>query len=337
MATTGAGTRGAAAASAGGLGRAGLVAVVVTVLAWASAFVVIRFAAPYLSPGALTFGRLLVGTVALTAMTSLPRFGGGRRLALLRALPTRVRWFLVLVGLAWFALYNVALNAGEQHVDAGTASMIIQIAPVLVAVLAGTLLHEGFPRPLVVGLAVALAGTLLIGFGSTAGTAGAVGPGERAAGGSPGLGVVLVLISAVAYAGALVAQKVVLRHLSGLVVTWAACTVGTIACLPFAGELVRGLAAAPPLVWWSVVYLGLVPTAIAFSTWAYAMGRSDAGRLSTTTYAVPPVAIALGWLLLGEVPAVLAVVGGVVCLVGVAIARRPVRRRGPRAEPAAPG
>jgi drug/metabolite transporter (DMT)-like permease len=318
-----------------GLGRLGLLAVVVTVLAWASAFVVIRFAAPYLSPGALTLGRLLVGTVALTAMTSLPRFGGGRRLELLRGLSTRVRWLLVLVGLAWFALYNVALNAGEQHVDAGTASMIIQIAPVLVAVLAGTLLHEGFPRPLVVGLAVALAGTLLIGLGSAA--TGPAGPGERTAGDSPGLGVVLVLVSAVAYAGALVAQKVVLRRLSGLVLTWAACTVGTIACLPFAGELVRGLAAAPALVWWSVVYLGVVPTAIAFSTWAYAMGRSDAGRLSTTTYAVPPVAIVLGWLLLGEVPAVLAVVGGVVSLVGVVVARRPTRRRGPVPEPAAPG
>ena len=52
------------------------------------------------------------------------------------------------------------------------------------------------------------------------------------------------------------------------------------------------------------------------------MGRSDAGRLSVTTYVVPPVAIALGWLFLGEVPLPLAVVGGAVSLVGVAISRR---------------
>jgi drug/metabolite transporter (DMT)-like permease len=304
-----------------GLGRAGLVAVVVTVLAWASAFVVIRYAAPWLSPGALTLGRLLVGAVVLTVITSVRRLGGGRRLATLRTLPTRERWLVVLVGLAWFAVYNVALNAGERHVDAGTASMIIQIAPVLIAVLAGTLLHEGFPRPLVVGTLVARAGTLLIGVAT--GTAGA---GERPAGGSPLLGVLLVLVSAVVYAVALVAQKVVLRRLSGLLVTWAACTVGCVACLPFAGQLVSGLAAAPPRVWWAVVYLGVVPTAIAFSTWAYALGRSDAGRLSITTYVVPVVAIALGWLFLGEVPLLLAVIGGVVSLVGVAVSRRPRRR-----------
>ena len=297
-----------------GLGRAGVVAVVVTVLAWASAFVVIRFAAPWLTPGALTLGRLLVATVALTVLSSFRRLGGGRRLQRLRALTRDERWLLVLVGLAWFAVYNVALNAGERHVDAGTASMIIQLAPVIVAVLAGTLLHEDFPRPLVVGVAVALLGTILIGV--------AAGSAEPSAQGSPGLGVVLVLVSALVYAVALVAQKVVLRRVSGLVVTWAACAVGCVACLPFAADLVRELSVAPGRVWWAVVYLGVVPTAIAFSTWAFAMGRSDAGRLSVTTYVVPPVAIALGWLFLGEVPLPLAVVGGAVSLVGVAISRR---------------
>ena len=305
-----------------GLGRAGLAAVVVTVLAWASAFVMIRYAAPWLSPGALTLGRLLVGTVVLTLITSLRRLGGSRRLATLRSLPRRERWLVVLIGLAWFAVYNLALNAGERHLDAGTASMIIQTSPVLIAVLAGTLLHEGFPRPLVVGTLVALLGTVLIGVAT-----GTAGSGEGSAS-SPLLGVLLVLVSAVVYAGALVAQKVVLRRLSGVVVTWAACTVGCLACLPFAGELVTGLAVAPARVWWAVVYLGAVPTALAFSTWAYALGRSDAGRLSITTYAVPPVAIVLGWLVLGEVPLVLAVVGGAVSLVGVAISRRaaPVSR-----------
>ncbi|GAB2595713.1 DMT family transporter [Microlunatus antarcticus] len=291
-----------------------MVAVVVTVLSWASAFVVIRFAAPWLGPGALTLGRLLVATVALTVLSSFPRLGGGHRLERLRALDRKERWLLVLVGLAWFAVYNVALNAGERHVDAGTASMIIQLAPVIVAVLAGTLLREGFPRPLVVGVAVALLGTILIGV--AAGTA------APSAQGSRGLGVVLVLVSALVYAVALVAQKVVLRRVSGLVVTWAACAVGCVACLPFAGELVRELAVAPASVWWAVVYLGVVPTAIAFSTWAFAMGRSDAGRLSVTTYVVPPVAIGLGWLFLGEVPLPLAVIGGAVSLVGVAISRR---------------
>ena len=292
-------------------------AVVVTVLAWASAFVVIRFVGDHLSAGALTLGRLLVGTAALSVLSSFRRLGGGRRLARLRRLTRAELALLVAVGLAWFGVYNVALNAGERHVDAGTAAMIIQLGPIVIAVLAGVLLHEGFPRPLVVGVAVAFAGTVLIAVAT--GTAAGV---DRPAGAAPVLGVVLVTISAVAYASAMVMQKVVLRSLSGLVVTWFACAVGTLACLPFAGRLVAELRVAPASVWWSVLYLGLVPTALAFSTWAYALSRSNAGRLGVTTYAVPPLAIGLGWLLLGEVPLPLALVGGALSLAGVALSRR---------------
>ena len=79
-----------------------------------------------------------------------------------------------------------------------------------------------------------------------------------------------------------------------------------------------------------MVYLGVVPTALAFSTWAYALTRMDAGKLGVTTYLVPPLVIVLGWLLLDEVPPALALVGGAVCLAGVALSRRRSRGRGPR-------
>ena len=85
-----------------------------------------------------------------------------------------------------------------------------------------------------------------------------------------------------------------------------------------------------------VVYLGVFPTAVAFTTWAYALARTSAGRLGATTYLVPPVAIVLGWVLLGERPATLALAGGALCLVGVAVARRRPRVQ-PVEEPAAVG
>ena len=58
--------------------------------------------------------------------------------------------------------HHVALNAGEQHVDAGTAVMLIQVSPVLVALLAATFLHERFTLYLGLGLALAFAGVALI-------------------------------------------------------------------------------------------------------------------------------------------------------------------------------
>jgi drug/metabolite transporter (DMT)-like permease len=282
-----------------------LLAVTITVLAWASAFVVIRYAAHDIRPGALSLGRLLVASLALSVMMI------GRKLVRMNAR----EWALtVVIGVGWFAIYSVALNAGEQHVDAGTAAMLIQFAPILIGVLAGILLGEGFPRMLVIGGLVAFAGTLIIGIATSTGKADLI-------------GVLLVLLSATTYSIALVAQKVVLRRISALQVTWLACLIGTVACLPFIGDLVHDVTAAPTLQILGVVYLGLVPSALAFSTWAYALKHTTAGKLGVTTFVVPPITILLGWLLLSEMPPPLAILGGALSVIGVAIASRPSRPR----------
>jgi drug/metabolite transporter (DMT)-like permease len=284
-----------------------IVAVVVTVLAWASAFVAIRGVGDDLSPGALALGRLLVGTAVL----ALLMVGRGW------VRPRGREWgLLVVCGVGWFGVYNVALNAAEQHLDAGTTAMLVNIGPILIAVFAGLLLGEGFPRWLVVGIAVAFAGVVLIGLATRSAETDMV-------------GVVLCVVAAVTYAGGVVAQKPLLRRLPGSQVTFMACALGAVCCLPWAGALIDDLGSAPAGSVLGMVYLGAVPTALAFSTWAYALSRMDAGRLGVTTYLVPPLVILLGWLLLDEVPPALALVGGAVCLAGVALSRRRDRVRRP--------
>ena len=65
-----------------------------------------------------------------------------------------------------------------------------------------------------------------------------------------------------------------------------------------------------------------MPTAVAFATWAYALSRMDAGRLGVTTYLVPPLTVLGAWAALGETPPALALLGGVLALLGIAISRR---------------
>jgi drug/metabolite transporter (DMT)-like permease len=67
----------------------------------------------------------------------------------------------------WFGLYNPVLNEAEQRVDAGTAAMLVNVGPVLIALLAGFLLGEGFPRTLIVGCAIAFTGAVVIGLATT--------------------------------------------------------------------------------------------------------------------------------------------------------------------------
>jgi drug/metabolite transporter (DMT)-like permease len=279
-----------------------LIAIAVTVVAWASAFVVIRGTAPYFTGGAVALGRLLVGTVLLGIVVLI-----GRRWVW----PNRREWIYIAVfGVAWFGGYNVALNIAEHTIDAGTTSMLVNIGPILIALGAGIFLREGIPKWLAIGAGVAFVGAVVIWIGSTGGRI------------SLGVGVLWCLLAAVLYSIGVLFQKPALKRLPNAQVTWLGCAIGMIACLPFSGQLLDGLHSAPVGGWLGILYLGAIPTSLAFSTWAYALSRMPAGQLGISTYIVPPLAIILGLIVFGVIPAVLAIVGGVICLVGVALSRR---------------
>ena len=291
-----------------------LAAVGVTLVFWASAFVGIRYLGDDFSPGALSLGRLLVGALCLGVVAlgrGLPR-------------PTGRQWVsIITIGVLWFGVYNVALNAGERRVDAGTAAMLIQISPVLIAVLAAIFLNERFTAYVAGGLALAFGGVGLISLSTTEGSNHDV------------VGVALCLLAALVYSISLILQKPLVAKLPAIHVTWLACTVGAIVCLPFVGQLVEQAQDAPVSSSLWLVYLGVFPTAIAFTTYAYALRHMSASNLGVTTYLVPPITIVMGLVFLDEVPPPMAYVGGALALVGVAVARRKPRTRAQEVSPPA--
>jgi EamA-like transporter family len=119
-------------------------------------------------------------------------------------------------------------------------------------------------------------------------------------GGSTTTGVVLCLLAAFAYAGAVVLQKSAIGRLTALQTTLFCCLIGALACVPFMPQLVDELGRTDSAAIGWVLYLGIFPTAIAFTTWAFALGRTSAGKLGATTYLAPPLSVLLGWVLLSE-------------------------------------
>ena len=211
---------------------------------------------------------------------------------------------MIAYGALWFGLYTVAVNAAGRYLDAGTSAMLVNLAPIIIAVLAGLFLGEGFPRGLVVGLAIAFAGVVTI---SLATTTGRISP----------LGVGLALAAAGLYAVGVLLQKQALRTVDPVTVTWLGAVAGVVATLPFAPALVAELAAAPASAVLGMVYLGVFPTAIAFSLWTYALAHTTAGRMSASSYVVPGIAVLMSWVFLAEVPVPLALIGGAISLAGV--------------------
>lgn len=282
-------------------------ALVGVVLLWSSAFIGIRAVGDTFSPGPFALGRMVLGT-AVFALVVVHRGSGWR-------LPRRGLALSIVFGVLWFGGYTVALNAAGQRLDAGTAAMLVNIGPLLVALGAGLFLGEGFPRRLMVGSAVAFVGIVVIGTG---------GLGEH----STVLGFFLGVLSAAAFATGVLIQKITLRTVDAATATAVGCAASVLALSPFAPQLIHEVSAASTGAILGLIYLGIFPTGIGFVLWGYALTRASAGQTASTTLAVPAVTVAMSAVLLAEWPTLAAMIGGTMALIGVAIGRsRPARRR----------
>ena len=278
-----------------------LLAIIGTVLAWSSAFVVIRAVLPVFAPGELAFLRQLV-VVPLLAVWMI----GQKWLW-----PTVREWVLIAIfGLTWFSIYIVALNTAEQTIDAGTASFIVNIGPLLIAVGAFLFLGEKLSRNLLAGALIALAGVGLIAWGTSSS--------DRV----DLVGLLWALVATVTYAVGVLTQKPALTRLSSNQVTLLGAAIALIPLFWWAPEAFAHAQTAPVEAIVGAIWLGAIPTALGFGLWGYALKRMPAGRLGVSTYVVPPLVIVESAILLGEWPHPIAIVGGLIALAGVWWSRR---------------
>lgn len=276
---------------------------------WASAFVAIRVGVAGYGVAGLSFARLAVASLALAVAAPLLKV----RLPRARDLP-----LIAVCGASGMAAYQLLLNWGEVHVPAGTASLLVATAPVFSVLLATAFLGERLRPTAVAGSAVALAGAAVIAL--------AGGDARYSA------GAWLVLAAAVVQAIYHTASKPLLRHRTGLEVACYAIWSGTLFLLPLAPQAVTAAAHATPAATAAAVFLGVFPSAVGFVAWGYAVARRTVTAATATLYLIPPITLVLAFLWLGELPAPVAVAGGLISIAGVTLIHRatPARKPEPR-------
>jgi DME family drug/metabolite transporter len=245
----------------------------------------------------IVVGALLLGAVALLKGRGAPAGGAGA----------------VLLAGACVAVYQATFFAAlsETGVAVGTV-VAIGSAPAFAGLFARVFAGEPLRARWAVATALACAGVCLLVLGG--GGAGEV----------SGVGVGLALVSGAGYAGYAVATKRMLA--AGASPETVMATVfgaGALLLLPVflfvpAGGLLQPGGAALAL------YLGAIPTALAYVLFARGLERIGAGETATLTLAEPLTAAVLGVVALGERPSLLAAAGAALVLSGLAaLALRP--------------
>ena len=275
----------------------GWLALLTSLMLWASGFIGIRVALTAYSPSHRAVLRFLAASATILVYALI----AGVRPPARKDLP-----YILLMGFISITVYHVALNAGERTVTAGAASMLVASAPIFAALLARVALHERLRVWGWIGIAISFAGVSFIAIGE--------GGGLRVS-----QGAFLVLIAAISTGFSVVLQKHYLKTYNVTDFSTHLILAGTLFLLVFLPGLGTAIRQAPLKPTLAVVYLGVFPATIAYLTWGYVLQRIPASIAASSFYTIPIFAIFLGWVVLREVPSALSIVGGALAFAGVTL------------------
>jgi drug/metabolite transporter (DMT)-like permease len=275
------------------------------VVAWGMSWVNVRAVLPEVGAGQLGAMRYLI---ASAVMLPIWIYRG-------RPLPARSDWPTVAsLGLFGFCLYNLGINYGERTVNAGTGSMLISCIPVLVILLGVFTGREKVGLLASLGIGLSMTGVVLTAAGSETGL-------------TFNLGSLLILGAAFCAAiQTLISKALTQRYAAVDVTTWAVW-LGTLGLLPFSEDLLGTASRLSGMGWVHIVFLGMVPAALCYTIWSWVLVTLPITTVMSAVYAIPVFSVLFGWMILGEQPSLLTLIGGAATLAGVAWVQSLIRKQ----------
>lgn len=276
------------------------VLLVITVIIWGFAPALIRSFSLAAGPHESIFIRLT--SVALICLPLLAAFGW-------RIKRQHLGYFLTA---SWIGTFGYFLGSiyGFTYITTGPGGLLMATQPLMIAGLAAIMGTDRLTLPVVLGFALAFAGTLYLLSG------------DLALGGTdPVFGALCILACGVAFAINVVLTRPLVHEYGPLRVTLInLALLGVPALLffrPVAFDVLKNLDAE---AWFALFYLGPLGTIFASVLWNFAVGKLAPSTVGGSLYVIPILSAVGGWMILGEPITGHTMIAGAIILAGVAVA-----------------
>jgi drug/metabolite transporter (DMT)-like permease len=275
--------------------------IIVPGLIWGASFLFIAEGLAAVSPNGVTFLRILIGFVSLSFVP-----------AARRPIVRSDRRGAAALGVLWLAFPLSMFPFAEQHVSSALTGMLNGATPIFAAIVAAVVARRLPSRAMVAGLAVGVAGAVLMALPGF--TPNAVDRGQTT-------GIAMILIALVCYGFAINLAAPLQQRNGALPVIWRAQAVAVVLTAPLGlPAALNGHWSLRPML--ALLALGMLGTCVANVISATAAGRLGATRASASTFLMPVVALVLGIIVRHEEVAAVSIAGAAVCLIGAALVRR---------------
>ncbi|HHE7693481.1 TPA: DMT family transporter [Staphylococcus aureus] len=269
-----------------------------TIILWGSAFPMIKIALNDFSAESLSAFRLILATIILLPFVIIKKLPTPE----LRDIPV-----IFILGFCGFVIYHTALNFGETLISAGISGILVSTTPIFSSALAYIFLKEHFSKWNWLSSLVAFIGISIISISKDDYTTINV------------LGVLIILLASFSESLYFTFQKKYIEKNGFIAFTLYTIMASSPFMLIFIPEIINDIHGATFTSIVSVLYLAIFPTIIPYVLLAYIVKSVGVSDATMSLYLTPIVSLLLSYLLLDELPTTLAIIGGLITLLGVSL------------------
>ncbi|HHA7053932.1 TPA: DMT family transporter [Staphylococcus aureus] len=269
-----------------------------TIILWGSAFPMIKIALNDFSAESLSAFRLILATIILLPFVIIKKLPTPE----LRDIPV-----IFILGFCGFVIYHTALNFGETLISAGISGVLVSTTPIFSSALAYIFLKEHFSKWNWLSSLVAFIGISIISISKDDYTTINV------------LGVFIILLASFSESLYFTFQKKYIEKYGFIAFTLYTIMASSPFMLIFIPEIINDIHGATFTSIVSVLYLAIFPTIIPYVLLAYIVKSVGVSDATMSLYLTPIVSLLLSYLLLDELPTTLAIIGGIITLLGVSL------------------